>query len=75
MSLCALYKTDDGWLFEKTWQLGETKPLILSPVTEIQVTGDELEHIITNFANLVYPVDSETVVWKGEMAQFIWDHL
>ena len=44
-------------------------------ITSIQADGDELEEIIEQFANLVYPKRGRVVTWRGEAAQFIYEHL
>lgn len=76
---------------ELTWHVGEKKPewpVYLSypsargnetepfkDVVEIQADGHELEYIRQNFKNLPDATHKRVVSWKGDMAQFIYDHL
>jgi len=64
------------------WHVGEKKPSRnpsnefepFTDVCEIQADGHELDYIRKNFSNL--PMCHKAVVtWKGEWAQFIYDHL
>lgn len=83
-------KDKGGKKDERTWHIGNKKPIDVidmeclgqkyqetadfSDVIEIQADGHELEHIQANFSGI--PMSTKRVVnWKGEIAQFIYDHL
>lgn len=62
------------------WHVGQQRPCLVGDtpfedVCEIQADGHELDHIRSRFKNLPDSPDSAVVRWKGEMAQFIYDHL
>lgn len=44
-------------------------------VCEVYADGHELQHIITNFKNLPICTDKRVNVWRGELAQFIYENL
>lgn len=44
-------------------------------ITSIRADGDELEEIIEQFEGIVYPKRVRAVTWRGEAAQFIYEHL
>lgn len=44
-------------------------------VVEIQADGHELQYIRDNFRNLPDAINQRVISWKGELAQFIFDHL
>lgn len=56
-------------------KIGGDKPDIKNRIVNLTANGPELARIKQQFANLVYPRGNEEVVWKGDMAQFIWDNL
>lgn len=62
---------------DEIWHIGTMKPYHEKDetVVAIQVDGDELEEIIGEFKNIIYPVSRRVVTWRGETAQFIWEHL
>lgn len=41
----------------------------------LEASGDDLQDIISKFANLCYPHSKGIVTWRGEMARFILDNL
>ena len=58
------------------WHVGETKPREQAEriCKSIQASGDELDYIRRGFDNI--PMSHKRVViWKGEIAQFIYDNL
>lgn len=44
-------------------------------IVSIQADGDELEAIINQFANLLYSKQARVQTFRGETAQFIYEHL
>lgn len=44
-------------------------------VIYFEASGDELQKIIATFANLCYPHNKGSVIWRGEMARFILDNV
>ena len=68
---------------EYQWHVGDKKPEAMTgsmtsapfdDVIEIQADGHELNLIRQNFKNLP-DCDKAVVSWKGDWAQFIYDHL
>lgn len=58
----------------ESWKKFQPKPQINGATIKIfKANGDELKHIIRNFGNL--PYTKEECIWRGEMAQFIYDNL
>lgn len=68
------------------WHVGQARPCLVDEldfyrdkpfddVCEIQADGHELLYIRSRFKNLPDVPDSYAVRWKGEIAQFIYDHL
>lgn len=62
------------------WHIGEVRPCLANntsfeDVCEIQADGHELLYIRSRFKNLPDVPDNYGVRWKGEIAQFIYDHL
>lgn len=56
------------------WNLGRDKPEVYSDRIEyLQADGDELDFIKTRFQNL--PISHRICIWKGGIAQFIYDNL
>lgn len=44
-------------------------------VVEVQADGLELDHIMKNFTNVPFRLNSRVTSWKGHWAQFIYDNL
>jgi len=66
---------DNGNKWDKTWHIGEPKPILLyRNVLEVRAGGDELSYIEDRFTNLVTSA-SKVVLWRGEFARFIADNL
>jgi hypothetical protein len=63
-----------------TWHVGEGRPRNsdqgFEDICEVYADGHELENVRKNYKNLP-DVTNECggVVWKGDLAQFIYDHL
>jgi hypothetical protein len=55
-------------------KIGMRTPNIINRIVSLTADGEELEKIKRDFINLVYP-KTDRVVWKGDMARFIYDHL
>lgn len=62
-------------LTDHAWKLNQPKPLFGGSVVEVHATGEELIHIRNQFDNLPFPASATKVVWKGDLAQFIYDNL
>ena len=60
---------------EHVWHINEKRPYLLGPCIEVQADMDELDAIKTQFSNLPIPHGKSVVIWKGELAQFIYDNL
>jgi len=57
-----------------TWHCNSDKPQTeFSKIISIQADGDELELIRKRFQNT--PICFGICIWKGEMANFIYDNL
>jgi hypothetical protein len=67
----------DGLVDE--WHINSKKPPYQAKtargrtVSLLQADGDELEFIISHFKNI--PYQHHICVWRGDMAQFIYDNL
>jgi hypothetical protein len=59
---------------EKGWHVGNRKPLV-NQCVEVQADGDELMYILNNMRNLPHSITMSVIVWKGELAQFIYDNI
>ena len=61
------------------WHVGEdiknATLVVESDVYEVQADGDELEEILSQFANLLYHSDSAVQKWYGDTAKFIVGNL
>jgi hypothetical protein len=63
-----------------TWHVGDGRPVIkgvpFEDVCEVYADGHELADVRKNYKNLP-DVSNECggVVWRGDLAQFIYDHL
>lgn len=61
---------------ERVWHIGEARPGLLNDICEeVQADGDELEYIENNFSNIPYRKGVSVLNWKGDIAQFIYDHI
>ena len=67
---------------DKTWHVGSSKPKLEHPgspyvgkCVEVQADGDELEYILALFRNRPVKSAARILVWKGELAQFIYDNI
>lgn len=60
-----------------TWLAGKGRPNVgaNSIVLELQADGEELIYIKTHFTNIPFPNRNFPTVWKGDLAQFIYDNL
>ncbi len=65
--------------YQHQWHVQGSKPKFPSTpyvnpfVVLFQADGDELELIRKRFSNL--PITFSITIWRGEMAQFIYDNL
>ena len=65
---------------EYGWHVGDPRPteknVPFEDVCEVYADGHELESVRSNYKNLP-DVNNECggVVWRGDLAQFIYDHL
>lgn len=61
------------------WHTGERRPLAkeqpFEDVCEVYADGHELEHIRKLHTNLPDVPTARSIVWRGDFAQFIYDHL
>lgn len=64
---------------EYFWHVGERRPDIdnhyFEDVVEVYADGHELEYVRENFKNLPDAPNKRGVVWRGDLAQFIYEHL
>lgn len=66
--------------YSYNWHVGEGRPsqkgVYFDDVVEVYADGHELESVRRNYKNLP-DVSKEIggVVWRGDLAQFIYDHL
>lgn len=58
----------------KKW-VGHTKDGLFEGCTYLQADGDELDYIRSKFDNLPIAQHRETVVWTGDLADFIFRNL
>lgn len=56
-------------------KIGGSKPDIKNRITSLTASGPELARIKQQFVNLIYPRGNEEVMWRGDLAQFIFDNL
>jgi hypothetical protein len=59
---------------EHCWSFGHPFPRLKGACLEVRAFGHELEYLKSNFRDLPMAHKS-VVIWKGEMAQFIYDNL
>ena len=77
----SVWNGTDGNNGEIPWHVGQDNPFKRAKdddylmLSHIQADGDELFHITTRFANLVYPKDLKVVKFFGETARMILEHL
>jgi hypothetical protein len=64
--------TEDG--HERSWHIGERFPYLAAPIAKITADCDELDHVLSFFANLPYPKRMRVVTWRNPWAQFIFDN-
>jgi hypothetical protein len=62
------------------WHVGEARPRErggsgFEDVCEIYADGHELANIRKNYANLPDVPSAHSMTWKGQFAQFIYDHI
>jgi hypothetical protein len=66
---------------EYNWHVGEKRPrhqgdlLGFDDVCEVYADSHELEHIRRLHTNLPDVPTANSIVWRGDFAQFIYDHL
>jgi len=77
---CSRWRLRECEPYDYTWHVGLQRPCAVGDtpfgdVCEIQADCHELDYIRSRFKNLPDSPDSRVVRWKGEMAQFIYDHL
>jgi len=69
---------------EFTWHVGTEHPRdysnpkdpkFFNDVIEVQADGHELQRIRDTFGNLPMKHGASVICWKGDLAQFIYDHL
>ena len=66
---------------EYVWHVGEKRPrtpgtlLGFEDVCEVYADGHELEHIRKIHTNLPDVPTAHSIIWRGDFAQFIYDHL
>lgn len=66
-----IIKTDNT---EMIWHVGDFKIFNLDTIKSIEVDGDELQLILTNFENI--PKNKNSIqFWFGEMAIYIYNNL
>lgn len=74
----ALYIIRKSHHLELNWHIGEKKPMTFGEpymdIAEVQADGHELNYIRKRFINLP-DIKGGVVSWKGDWAQFIYDHL
>jgi hypothetical protein len=58
-----------------TWHVGQRKPTVNRPIETIEADGDEKRQIAARFTNLPITIGDQPCIWKGEMAQFIYDNM
>lgn len=71
--------------FPRPWRVEEARPELTPQATrtdgafedvcEVQADGLELEYIRANFKNLPDMPENRMIRWRGDLAQFIYDHL
>lgn len=72
-------ETASGW--KHTWYVGNpgNRPEIGSPVVLFTADGDELDYILAAIARgflVALPVvTAYRCVWRGYLAQFLWDNI
>ncbi len=49
--------------------------VLFTDVCEVYADGDELGYIIAHFKHVPYKAGKRSMVWRGEMAQFIYENL
>lgn len=61
----------------KEWYTGIVKPYIPlnNYVVKFEASNEELERIRNQFENIPICPTNTTMVWRGTMAQFIYDNL
>ena len=57
------------------WMVGDDIPHLQRDCIEVQADGAELSHLKSCFVNLPYNRRASVQVWKGELAQFIYDNM
>lgn len=78
MSMLIAARSFSGVREEFYWKLGEKKYLkfcLPEDILSIQADGDELDEIRLRFDHIPLPKHRNSVIWRGEFAQFIWENL
>jgi len=57
------------------YRMGDDVPILQRDCIEVQADGDELAYLKNEFVNLPYNRRASVQVWKGELAQFIYDNM
>ncbi len=62
-----------------SWHVGDRRPTKnhypFEDVTEVYADGDELDWVRQNYSNLPLANHCKGMVWRGDLAQFIYDHM
>jgi hypothetical protein len=74
MALYITCKNDTADSAEMHLYDGRLKHCRTDDAVKVQADGDELDRISRTFTNIPMP-GSSVVTWRGEMAQFIAEHL
>ncbi len=58
------------------WHIGEKFPKRHdTPCTMVQADGDELFYILTNIDGIPNVKTQRVIIWRGDLAAFIYDNL
>lgn len=74
-------KRENVPLIKHKWKLTDSRAPILpdgeryADVCELEANGDELKYIRIYFKNIPDVPSSPTMVWRGSMAQFIYENM
>jgi hypothetical protein len=76
MTLWLKTQTASGTIHEDFWNVGESKDLsVWGEVVCLSADGDELDEILTRFDNIPIAKHKLKMIWRGEIAAFIWDNI
>lgn len=66
-----------GYKAEHNWHVGENKRRLDDDETviELQADGDELDEILLRIEGIPVAKHKRVMIWRGDIAQFIWENL